>query len=77
MILGPSFWNAKFEGAKKVPPVWGVSEIASKRPVFMSASWRVEKEPGSSSMILRAGGGGSNRESTPWITPLVPNYACQ
>lgn len=25
-------------------------------------------------MILRAGGGGRRRESTPWITPLVPNY---
>lgn len=48
--------------------------MESKRPVFSRASWRVENSPGRSSMILRAGGGGRRRESTPWITPFVPNY---
>lgn len=48
--------------------------MAEKRPVLMRASWRVLNVPGRSSIIFVAGGGGRRRESTPWITPFVPNW---
>jgi hypothetical protein len=73
LIRGPSFLNAKFEGAKMVPPSWGEDVMASKRPVFSRPSWRVLNSVGRKEMILRASGGGRMMESTPWITPLDPN----
>jgi hypothetical protein len=73
-ILGPSFLNAKLEGAKSVPPSWADSAMASERPVFSRPRARVLNSPGRSSMILRAGGGGRRMESMPWITPLEPNW---
>jgi hypothetical protein len=66
--------NAKFEGAKRVPPSWWDSAMALKRPVFSRPRLRVLNSPGRSSIILRAGGGGRRMESTPWITPLLPNW---
>jgi hypothetical protein len=66
--------NAKFEGAKSVPPMCPDFSISSKSPVFRRPSWSVENSPGRSSMILRAGGGGRIMWSTAWIIPLVPIY---
>lgn len=74
LILGPSFWKAKFDGAKRVPPTWlEVSLMALRRPVFVRPSSRVLNSPGRNWMISATLGGGMRRLSTPWITPLVPN----
>jgi hypothetical protein len=73
LILGPSFLKAQLEGAKNVPPSWGAVARASRSPVLVRPRVRVLNSPGRSSIILYAGGGGRRRESTPWITPLLPN----
>jgi hypothetical protein len=48
--------------------------MALKRPVFSRPSCRVENSVGRRERIVRASGGGRMMESTPWITPLDPNY---
>ena len=74
LILGPSFLKAKLEGAKNVPPVCAVVFIFSKIPVFVRPSVRVLNSVGKRSMIFTTLGGGKMMLSTPWMTPLVPNW---
>jgi hypothetical protein len=73
-MRGPSFWNAKFEGANKVPPSCGcaVLLILSNRPVLPRPSSSVLNSPGRREMMEATLGGGMRRESMPWTTPLVP-----
>lgn len=58
-----------------MPPAWlSVLLIALSKPVFVSASSSVLNSPGSRLIIVAAFGGGTMMLSTPWITPLVPNW---
>lgn len=72
LIFGPSFTKARFEGAKKVPPVWVVVSLRDeKRPVFVRASSRVLNSVGTRLMMLATLKGGMRILSMPWMTPLV------
>jgi hypothetical protein len=66
LILGPSFWKAKFDGANKVPPTCvEVSLMALRRPVLRRPSSRVLNSPGRNWMMSADFGGGMRRLSTP------------
>jgi len=65
LILGPSFLNAKLEGAKKVPPLWAVLLSSERKPVSPRPSRRVEKSCGAKLRILSVDGGGMRREERP------------
>lgn len=72
---GPSFWKARFVGAKMVRPfVAGWSFAFSCRPVFSAARSSVENLDGKSEIRLPAGGGGTRRLFSPWMTPFLVNY---
>lgn len=75
LILGPSFLNASFVGAKSVRPTDELLFSASMSSAFTKPSSRVLKVVGRWEMIAKAGGGGNKMLDRPWMRPFEAPYS--